>query len=86
MLALIASLSALFYTTAADALISPKLRFGDWYPRDLQGLVEASYSNPSYVKDTCSTPIDAVLDPVYYGASCLDIKYSGQCKSPRDSV
>jgi len=77
-LALIASLSALFYTTAADALISPKLRFGDWYHRELQGLVEASYSNPLYVKDTCPTPIDAVLDPVYHGASCLDIKYSGQ--------
>ncbi|KXJ87644.1 hypothetical protein Micbo1qcDRAFT_108050, partial [Microdochium bolleyi] len=77
-LALTASLAALFYTTAADAMVSPKLKFGDWAPRELQGLVQASYSNPTFVRDTCSTPIDENLDPVNHGASCLDIKYSGQ--------
>ncbi|KAI1140284.1 hypothetical protein F5Y05DRAFT_424213 [Hypoxylon sp. FL0543] len=77
-LALIATLCTMFYTTASDAMVSPKLKFGGWESRSLEGLVKASYANPFYVQKACSTPIDQKLDPENAAPSCLDVQYSGQ--------
>ncbi|OTB15102.1 hypothetical protein K445DRAFT_122796 [Daldinia sp. EC12] len=75
---LLATLCSLFYTTASDAMVSPKLMFGRWENRDLKGLVRASYANPFYVQKACSTPIDRTMDPKNSAPSCLDVQYSGQ--------
>ncbi|KAF3058166.1 hypothetical protein GL218_05874 [Daldinia childiae] len=75
---LLATLCSLFYTTASDALVSPKLMFGRWENRELEGLVKASYANPFYVQKACSTPIDLRMDPNNSAPSCLDVQYSGQ--------
>ncbi|KAI2777441.1 hypothetical protein F4815DRAFT_294982 [Daldinia loculata] len=75
---LLATLCSLFYTTASDALVSPKLMFGRWENRELEGLVKASYANPFYVQKACSTPIDLSMDPNNSAPSCLDVQYSGQ--------
>ncbi|KAI2463794.1 hypothetical protein F4781DRAFT_104660 [Annulohypoxylon bovei var. microspora] len=77
-LTLIATICTMFYTTASDAMVSPKLKFGAWEPRSLEGLVKASYANPYYVQKACSTPIDQTMDPNNSAPSCLDVQYSGQ--------
>ncbi|KAI0908597.1 hypothetical protein F4823DRAFT_486009 [Ustulina deusta] len=76
-LTLTATICALFYTTASDAMVSPKLSRHAWEMRDLQGLVKASYANPAYVKETCQTPLRD-LDPKNSAEACLDILFSGQ--------
>ena len=48
-LSFIAALGAMLYTTASDALVSPKLKFGDWTNIELQGLVRTSYANPYFI-------------------------------------
>ncbi|OTB01421.1 hypothetical protein M426DRAFT_25589 [Hypoxylon sp. CI-4A] len=78
MLTLIATVCAMFYTTASDAMVSPKLKYGGWESRSLDGLVKASYANPFHVQKACLTPIDANLDDDSAAESCLDIQYSGQ--------
>ncbi|KAI5860271.1 hypothetical protein GGS23DRAFT_242571 [Durotheca rogersii] len=78
LLTLIATLCSMFYITASDAMISPKLKFGEWESRQLEGLVKASYANPYYVQTACLTPIDRTMDVNNSGPSCLDVQYSGQ--------
>ncbi|RYO95541.1 hypothetical protein DL764_007663 [Monosporascus ibericus] len=60
-------------------MVRPKLKYGDWRPQELQGLVKVSYMNPGFVRGSCATPIDEALDTVYNsGESCLNVKYAGQ--------
>ncbi|KAI1090990.1 hypothetical protein F5B19DRAFT_460452 [Rostrohypoxylon terebratum] len=77
-LSLIATICTMFFTTASDAMVSPKLKFGAWESRSLEGLVKASYANPYYVQKACSTPIDLTMDINNSAPSCLDVQYSGQ--------
>ena len=48
-LTLLATISSIFYTTASDALVSPKLKFSNWQNQALQGMVKTSYANPMFV-------------------------------------
>ncbi|KAI1325124.1 hypothetical protein F5Y16DRAFT_378895 [Xylariaceae sp. FL0255] len=75
-LTLSASICVLFYTTASDAMVSPKLAVLPWKTRVLQGTVNASYANPFYVADTCQTPLRS-LD-VNAPTACEDVSFSGQ--------
>lgn len=77
-LTLLSMFSGIFYTTASDAMVTPKLVFGQWEYQELHGLVKASYANPYYVQDSCTTPINKTLDEWNAGPSCLDVSYSGQ--------
>ena len=82
-LTLTATAVAMFYTTASDAMVAPKLKFGDWKHTQLQNYVRSSYANPYFVRDSCATPIStspivAVSDQEA-GAACLDVQYSGNC-------
>ncbi|KAH6655455.1 hypothetical protein BKA67DRAFT_690250 [Truncatella angustata] len=77
-LTLLATISGIFYTTASDAMVTPKLIFGNWEHQELQGLVRASYGNPYFVRDTCTTPINKTIDEWNSAPSCLDVYYSGQ--------
>ena len=74
-LVLVATLAATFYTTAAEALASPKLKFGGWEDRWLVGLVDSAFANVTYLTKSCNTPI--TNDPEA-GGSCLQIEYAGQ--------
>ncbi|KAI0965450.1 hypothetical protein F4678DRAFT_332949 [Xylaria arbuscula] len=76
-LALTATICALFYTTASDAMVTPKISRHAWEMRDLQGLVKVSYANPQYVESSCQNPLDDI-DPGDAPLACLDILYSGQ--------
>lgn len=59
-------------------MVSPKLKFGAWESRELEGLVKASYANPYYIQKACTTPIDKNMDMYNSAPSCLDVQYSGQ--------
>lgn len=77
-LALIAAIAAIFYTTAAEALVSPKLKFGKNETRMLSGLVSASYANSLFLADNCATPISTITDPSDSGTTCLQLEHAGQ--------
>ncbi|RWA07991.1 hypothetical protein EKO27_g7131, partial [Xylaria grammica] len=78
-LTLTASICALLYTTASDAMVSPKLSRSGQEMRDLLGLVKTSYANPRYISYACQTPL-GVFDKTKGDAAeaCLNILYSGQ--------
>ncbi|RAK72311.1 uncharacterized protein BO72DRAFT_389887 [Aspergillus fijiensis CBS 313.89] len=62
-IALIATLVSMLYTTAAEALVSPKSAMGPVYERILYGNVSTSFANPTYLEAQCDTPITATIDP-----------------------
>lgn len=76
-LSLTASVVAMFYTTASDAMVAPKLKFGAWETVALQGHVRASYANAGYVKRVCPSLLE-VQDPVFAGESCMNVQFSSQ--------
>lgn len=77
MSALVAAIAGVFYTTAAEALVSPKLKFGKNETLTMFGEVKASYANAPYLSKTCSTPITRDMDPDNYGTTCLQIDLAG---------
>jgi hypothetical protein len=77
-LSFIAALGAMLYTTASDALVSPKLKFGGWTNIELQGLVRTSYANPFFIEQSCQTPITTAEDPANAALTCLAIENAGQ--------
>ena len=76
---LVAALSAIFYTTAAEALVAPKLSDGALHATVLEGKVSASFANAVYLENKCQTPIArTTVDPDTEGTTCLDIEHAGQ--------
>ncbi|KAF3760726.1 hypothetical protein M406DRAFT_21639, partial [Cryphonectria parasitica EP155] len=73
---ILATLVALFYTTASDTMVRPKLQFSRWQHKTLKSTILASYANPTYVQDDCATPISTMFD-VNAGSSCRAVQYSG---------
>ena len=77
-IALIAALVATFYTTAAEALVAPKLKIGPLEARVLGGQVTAGFANSVWLAENCQTPIPSGMDPQYGGTTCLEIEHAGQ--------
>lgn len=75
--ALLAAFAATFYTTAAEALVSPKLIFGKNETVNLLGQVSSDYGNTVYLSAHCETPISATVDVDYSGTTCLQFDYAG---------
>ncbi|KAF9882408.1 hypothetical protein CkaCkLH20_00444 [Colletotrichum karsti] len=77
---LIATIASTFYTTASDVMVSPKLKFGGWESKELNGHVLSSYANTFATQDSCPTPLrkEDPDGPVFAASSCLDIQYAGQ--------
>ncbi|KND87649.1 hypothetical protein TOPH_07725 [Tolypocladium ophioglossoides CBS 100239] len=76
-LSLTASIVAMFYTTASDAMVAPKLMFGSWETVPMQGHIRASYANAGYVKKICPSLLEA-RDPFSAGESCMNVQFSSQ--------
>ncbi|KAI9839538.1 MAG: hypothetical protein M1819_002164 [Sarea resinae] len=72
-IALVGSLVALLYTTASDALVSPKLSFGSWNSKEMVGLYNHSFSNPAYLSHICTIPLKEEDT-----TSCLQIEHASQ--------
>lgn len=77
-IALIAALVATFYTTAAEALVAPKLKTGPLEARVLGGRVAAGFANSVWLANNCQTPIQSSTDPEYGGTTCLQVEHAGQ--------
>ncbi|QSS66300.1 hypothetical protein I7I51_07157 [Histoplasma capsulatum] len=78
MIALTTTFMALLYTTAADALVSPKLSYGPEEIKDFTGTVKTKFANVPYLLKNCLTPIPKDDDPVYGAGTCLQLSYVGQ--------
>jgi len=75
-LAMLAAWVSMLYTSASAALVSPQLKFGDYEPIALQGLVKTSYANADYTESICYTPIKT--DTEYGGDTCIAIEHAAQ--------
>jgi hypothetical protein len=74
---LAATIAALLYTTASDAMVSPKLKYGSWEFKSLSGHVRTSYANVGYIQSSCtSIKHDAIDDRGT--ESCMGVQFSGQ--------
>ena len=77
-IALVGAVTAIFYTTASDALVAPQLKMGRMEHRILYGQVASTYANTQYIQQKCQTPISESTDPEYSGSTCTAIEHSGQ--------
>ncbi|KAJ5893937.1 hypothetical protein N7495_005628 [Penicillium taxi] len=76
-IALIATIVAMLYTTAAEALVSPKLSLGPVESTILWGKVYTSFGNPFYLQKNCQTPIQLSMDPDSRNQTCLEMEHVG---------
>lgn len=74
---LLSAFSATWYTTASEALVSPKLKFGPIQERSISGLVRASYANAMYLGYNCEVPFATTGLDEYKNSTCLQIKHAG---------
>ncbi|KAL1960381.1 hypothetical protein VTO42DRAFT_8341 [Malbranchea cinnamomea] len=77
MISLTAALMALLYTTAAETLVSPKLKFLPEMETTLKGEVFTKFANTFYLSDTCKTPIARNVDAAT-GTTCMQMYHVGQ--------
>jgi len=77
-IALIAALMAMIYTTASDALVAPKLKMGKLEDRVLFGRVATKFANSKIIMNRCTTPIQQANDPDNYGQTCIELEHSGE--------
>ncbi|KAL4902046.1 hypothetical protein BDW74DRAFT_158964 [Aspergillus multicolor] len=78
---LTATLVAMLYTTAAEALVTPKLKWGAVEQRVIVGDVWASFANTKYLTDNCETPIEIPADLEARNTTCLNMQHAGQAFS-----
>ncbi|KAK1142453.1 hypothetical protein N8T08_007815 [Aspergillus melleus] len=82
MLTLTATIVAMLYTTAAEALVSPKLLQGPYEDRTLTGNVTAKFAWPDDMRNHCETLITNDIDPAESeqdrGNTCLELQHVSQ--------
>lgn len=84
-LSFVAALGAMHYTTASDAFVPPKLKFGRWENIEMLSQVRTPYANPQFVEDSCQTPITSGEDS-QSSDSCRSIENAGQSKCKSVSI
>ncbi|EAS35859.3 uncharacterized protein CIMG_01213 [Coccidioides immitis RS] len=77
MAALTTAWMAMLYTTAAETLVSPKLKFGPTEDTTLYGQVASKFANKDYLANKCLTPITPEMDPLEYGGTCMQLTHVG---------
>ncbi|KAL8713151.1 MAG: hypothetical protein Q9220_002672 [cf. Caloplaca sp. 1 TL-2023] len=77
-IALVGAVTAMFYTTASESLVEPKLTMGYFKHRRIYGKVATSFANEQYIEQSCETPISGLEDPIFGGTTCIALEYSGQ--------
>ena len=75
--ATLGAVMAMLYTTASDALVTPKLQFGKVEGRLIYGQVSTSFANAKSVADLCPTPIQEKDDPDN-GKTCIQLQHNGE--------
>ncbi|KAG5979286.1 hypothetical protein E4U55_005339 [Claviceps digitariae] len=77
-LTLTASIMAMFYTTASEAMVSPKLMNSDWQRMLLSGPIAASYANIYYLRETCPDMFASIPRIDDNDEACMQIQFAGQ--------
>ncbi|PWY61882.1 hypothetical protein BO83DRAFT_373388 [Aspergillus eucalypticola CBS 122712] len=77
-LTLTVALSAMLYTTAAEALVSPNLVMGPVQYRLLQGNVSTQYADPKYLENKCQSPMTSAIDPGHFNTTCFNMEMAGR--------
>ena len=76
-LATLATLAAIFYTTASDALVSPKLQFQDYMSIQMKSLTQTTFADNIWMHNQCLTPVSQAVDDKA-GIICTELEHSGQ--------
>lgn len=79
----LATLAAMLYTSASDAMVAPKLKYGAPESTTLAGYVQSSYANAQYALLKCPSLLKS-KDNAVADESCINSVFSGQ--SYRDLV
>lgn len=75
---ILATLSALFYTSACNSLITPQILWTSWKEdQTISTFVRSSYANIDYIKSSCPS-IDSAVNDKEYGASCIIMRVNGE--------
>ena len=77
---ILATLVAVLYTTASDALVAPKLIWNKSNMIVMKAYALTSYSNVQFVKANCLLP-DTLLADENNAGGCLEASLSGFCRS-----
>ncbi|KAL4788786.1 hypothetical protein BDV19DRAFT_398014 [Aspergillus venezuelensis] len=75
---LTATVVAMLYTTAAEALVTPKLKWGSVEDRILVGDVYTSFANVFFLSDNCETSVALYDDVDERNNTCLNMQHAGQ--------
>ncbi|KAI9375062.1 hypothetical protein BJX61DRAFT_209686 [Aspergillus egyptiacus] len=73
---LTATVVSMLYTTAAEALVTPMLKWGPMEDRMLVGDVYTAFANPFYLAENCETPVAVGVN--HRNITCLDMQHVGQ--------
>lgn len=74
--AIVAALLAMLYTSAAAALVQPQLTAGKWHWREMQGNVSSSFANVRQIAKDCYTPVPREIDPEAHDETCVNIEHA----------
>ncbi|KAG9233315.1 hypothetical protein BJ875DRAFT_485252 [Amylocarpus encephaloides] len=74
---LLTAIGIFFFTSASNTLVSPHVATGQWETSRFYGNVEQDFGNVILLKKNCWSPIDAQLDTLNPGESCVNILASG---------
>ncbi|KAG6176425.1 hypothetical protein E4U34_004048 [Claviceps purpurea] len=77
-LTLLATITSMFYTTASDAMVSPKLMYGGWEDKDLTGPFDSLYANVNYIKNSCPDMFGSIPRDEPNDIACMQIQFAGQ--------
>ena len=72
-----AALSAIFYTTASDALVQPKLALTAWSYDPMTSMTQAFWADRDFIYGQCQTPIPESSD-ARASTICTELEHSGQ--------
>ncbi|KAG6058824.1 hypothetical protein E4U32_004381 [Claviceps aff. humidiphila group G2b] len=75
---LIATITSMFFTTASDAMVSPKLMYGGWGDRILVGPFDSLYANVNYIKNNCPDMFGSIPRVEANDIACMQIQFAGQ--------
>lgn len=79
-LTLTATVAATFYTTASDAMVAPKLKYGGWEAKELSGYIHNSYPRVEYIKEMCPSLTALIPEEDHDEAEggCISVQFSGE--------
>ncbi|KLU88931.1 hypothetical protein MAPG_07912 [Magnaporthiopsis poae ATCC 64411] len=81
LLTVLAAINTTLYTTASDAMVSPKLSFSAWSQRTLDGNIQATYGDINYIRERfyqmkCLYPFESLMSINGLRSLCLQEYFS----------